>query len=287
MWATKNQDYKITPEIKNRLYAYLSTVLKSKGGKLYIAGGHHDHVHCFLSLPPTLSLSEMMQAVKSASSRWIKCQPSIDRAFAWEEGYTAISVQDDRVDAICSYIKDEGSRHGKISYKDELIKLLNAQSIAYQDEFVCRNTHCKLLIHLIWSTKKRTLSLPKSIQPSLYEKISDIVHKAGGIVHAIGGIEDHVHLLFEAPRNMALADVVKQIKVTTSSWLANQGSSWRDFEWQIGYGAFSISLPTLEAVKQYIMQQEEHHKSSSTTNEWNEFLIKKGWNYANALQLTL
>ena len=96
------------------------------------------------------------------------------------------------------------------------------------------------------------------------------------IVHAIGGIEDHVHLLLEISRKMALSDLVKDIKVKATHWLLKKSQSFNCFEWQVGYGGFSISLPTVDVVKQYIMQQEEHHKVCTSISEWNEFVFHKG-----------
>lgn len=276
IWSTDNQQYKIPSAVNNQLYAYISTVIKSKEGKLYLAGGSHDHIHCLISLPPTLSISAMMRMVKSNSSKWIKHQQSIDPKFAWEDGYTAISVQHDRVDAVCTYIKDEGNRHEKMSYKDELSKILALQNIAYDEKYFLSNTHSKILLHLIWSTKNRIPFLDKSIRPFLYTEMANVVSKTGGICHSVGGIEDHVHLLIETSRNIALSDLINEIKVAASHWISLKGHTFQDFEWQIGYGAFSISLHTVEAVKQYIMQQEEHHKKATSNHEWNEFILNKG-----------
>ncbi len=276
MWATKNQQYKIPSLVRNQLYHYLSTIIKSNEGKLYLAGGSHDHIHCLISMAPTISVSSMMRMIKSHTSKWIKYQTSVDPKFTWEDGYTAISVQNDRVDAVCKYILDDEKRHEKLSYKEELINLLKHQNIQFHEKYYMTNTHTKLLLHIVWSTKNRKACLAKSICASLYAEISKTVVKTGGIIHAIGGIEDHIHLLIETNRNIALSDVIKEIKVTATHWLASKDSIFSDFEWQQGYGAFSISFLTLEAVNQYIRQQEMHHKKSTSADEWNTFIMNKG-----------
>ena len=106
--------------------------------------------------------------------------------------------------------------------------------------------------------------------------LRDTVVKTGGITHAIGGIEDHVHLLIDAPKNLALSDLIKKLKVSSTHWVSSKDLKIQNFEWQTGFGAFSISLPTLDAVKQYILQQEEHHKTTSAKDEWNKLLLKRG-----------
>jgi len=276
IWSTQNQVIKIPPSIRNELYAYLSTVIKSNEGKLYLAGGHHDHLHCLLSLPPKTSIAAMMQYIKISSSRWIKYQKSIEPQFSWEDGYTAISVQNDRVHSVCSYIKDEDKRHEIQSYSDELLKILRLQNVAYEEKYFLSRSHSKVLLHVIWSTKNRMPSIDKSIRPYLYEVMNDAICKRKCVVHAIGGVEDHVHLLIEISRTMSLSDLVKEIKGTASRWLSTQGHVFRDFEWQEGYGAFSISISTMDVVKQYVLGQEDHHKKTAYSDEWDQFILKKG-----------
>lgn len=273
IWSTQDQQFEIPKPIRDQLYSYISEIIKTNEGKLYFAGGHNNHVHCLLSLPPHISIGTLMRFIKANSSKWIKYQKSILAQFSWEDGYTAISLQYDRLDAVCSYIKNEEERHITISYGDELSTILKLQNIPYNEQFFLKNSHSKILMHAIWSTKNRTPYINKSIRPALYQVIFDKINKMGCITHSIGGIEDHVHLLIEISRTIALSDLVKEIKAATSHWMTMKDLS---LEWQTGYGAFSLSVPTLEIVKEYIIQQEEHHKHFDQSNEWNEFIMKKG-----------
>lgn len=274
IWSTQNQKFIIPQQIINELCGYVSTVIKSKGGKLYLGGGHDNHLHCLLSLPPTISISTMMQFIKSSSSKWIKYQKPIDPQFSWENGYTAFSIQDDRVDAVYSYIKNEEKRHEKISYRDEILSVLRLQNIQFEEKYFLERSHSKLLSHIIWSTKNRDRLIEKSMRPFLYQAMSDAASRADCIMHAIGGVEDHVHLLIEISRTTALSDLVREIKSAAICQLRNH--SFNDFDWQTGFSAFSISLPTIGAVKQYIAQQEEHHKQYTYADKLNEFILKKG-----------
>jgi putative transposase len=108
----------------------------------------------------------------------------------------------------------------------------------------------------------------------LYEHMSGIISHLKGIVYEIGGIEDHVHILFEIPKNQALSNVIRDVKVSATQWL-KEVPKYYDFEWQTGYGAFSVSLSQMNVVKNYIQNQEEHHKKSTFAEEYELILTKK------------
>ena len=88
------------------------------------------------------------------------------------------------------------------------------------------------------------------------------------IALTIGGAEDHVHLLFHLPPKLALAKAVLLLKSNSSRWLSEQG---REFSWQEGYGAFSVSSSNLDAVMRYIQNQEAHHRKSVLTRSFGRF----------------
>jgi len=92
-------------------------------------------------------------------------------------------------------------------------------------------------------------------------------------ISEIGGVEDHVHLLFHLPPSLALARAITLFKSNSSKWI-NQ--SVRKFAWQEGYGAFSVSASNLTAVVRYIQNQEVHHRKISFENEYLALLKKHG-----------
>ena len=261
MWSTRDQKFNLSNTIRNELYAYIFGVIKFKEGYLLLADGSHDHIHCLISLPPTISLSNMIQSIKGSSSKWIKSKTEIDPKFCWQDGYIAISLQEDRRQFVYSYIRKDEERHLTINYRNELLGILKMQNICIlmKNIYLILPTQ-KYLVHFIWSTKNRIPYLEKSIRPSLYTELSRVICENKGNVYAIGGIEDHVHLLVEVPKDKALSDLVRDIKSAGTQLLIKKDPL---FEWQIGFGAFSISLPSLDIVKQYIQNQEEHHKSKT------------------------
>ncbi len=88
----------------------------------------------------------------------------------------------------------------------------------------------------------------------------------------VGGTADHVHALFRLSKNRALAEVVEEIKTSSSRWIKTQAKGLGGFHWQNGYGGFSVSPTELEQAVKYIEQQEAHHRSLSFQDEYRRFL---------------
>ncbi|HEV3144490.1 MAG TPA: IS200/IS605 family transposase [Gemmataceae bacterium] len=130
--------------------------------------------------------------------------------------------------------------------------------------------------HLVFSTKGRVPSITPDIQARLWEYLGGIVRGAGGIPIQIGGTADHVHLLVTLKQQPALADFMRELKAGSSGWIHDTFPDGRDFAWQTGYGAFTISHSALDAVKKYIVNQEEHHRQQSFQDEFRALLIKHG-----------
>jgi REP element-mobilizing transposase RayT len=88
----------------------------------------------------------------------------------------------------------------------------------------------------------------------------------------VGGIEDHVHLLFSLSRTRTVAQVVETMKTSSSKWIKAKGPAVAQFHWQTGYGAFSVSQSNANAVVQYIQNQAEHHRKVTFQEEYRKFL---------------
>ena len=108
------------------------------------------------------------------------------------------------------------------------------------------------------------------IKLRLHAYLGGIVRELGGTALIIGGTNDHVHLLIGLPPTLALSDVVRTIKTNSSRWMHEQGKT--EFEWQRGFGAFSVSSANLDAIKRYIANQEEHHQKTTFRDEFIDFL---------------
>ncbi len=135
------------------------------------------------------------------------------------------------------------------------------------------------LIHLIFSTKNREPLLLLEIRPTLFAYQSGILKQLESPSLVIGGVADHVHVLFCLSNNYALSKVIEELKKASSKWLKTQGNVFRNFYWQAGYGAFSVSQSNVEEVRRYIEQQEEHHRTKTFQEELVSFLKKHEMQY--------
>ncbi len=109
--------------------------------------------------------------------------------------------------------------------------------------------------------------------------IAGIVRSKGGILLDIGGMPDHVHLITKFKADRSVAEMVRLIKSNSSKWVNERDGRSVRFEWQSGYGAFSVSQSQLEALRHYVRNQEEHHRTRSFQDEFREFLDRHGIEY--------
>jgi putative transposase len=141
------------------------------------------------------------------------------------------------------------------------------------------SSYLSLHYHFIFSTKGRSPTIHPSMAQRLYDYIGGIVREIGGTLLAAGGMPDHVHLLCRLPATKSLADVLRDIKASSSKWIHDEFPALREFAWQTGYGAFTVSLSGLKDVKQYIADQEEHHRERTFQEEFVRFLRTHGIEY--------
>lgn len=139
------------------------------------------------------------------------------------------------------------------------------------------STHTSLHVHFVFSTKNRFPSISTEWRPRLHEYLGGCIRGLGGVPLQIGGVADHVHLLVGLKAVHAPADIVREIKKASTSWIRESVDS--KFQWQEGYGAFTVSRHDLESLAAYISGQEEHHRSKSFQEEYVEFLLEQGIPY--------
>jgi len=131
----------------------------------------------------------------------------------------------------------------------------------------------KMWTHLIFSTKDRYPFLADpEIREQTHKYIAGILRKHDCATLLVGGVADHVHALFALSKNHSIADIVYQVKRSSSKWIKTHGSEYKKFHWQNGYGAFSVSQSHVEQVRRYIEGQERHHRRVAFQDEFREFL---------------
>ena len=130
------------------------------------------------------------------------------------------------------------------------------------------STHSNLLFHLIFRTRKSSALIDPTIQKVLYPYIDGIVKGEKADLLAIGGIEDHIHLLIRLRPTHHIPDIVRRIKGNSSKWINEKWADRERFAWQRGYGIFSVSESNSMSIKKYIDRQEAHHKRMSFRHEY-------------------
>jgi putative transposase len=129
-----------------------------------------------------------------------------------------------------------------------------------------------LLFHVVFSTKDREPLIRELFRDELEKYIAGIVRNQGGVMLAIGGMPDHLHVVAKFKADRSVAEMVRLIKANSSKWVNESHGDAGRFAWQAGYGAFSVSQSQLAALRTYVKNQEAHHRTRSFQEEFREFL---------------
>ena len=134
----------------------------------------------------------------------------------------------------------------------------------------------RLHVHLVFSTKQRVPFLSDAVRDPLHRYMAVVLQDLGCPATLINSVEDHVHVLFELSRTVAVSAVVETVKRSSSKWIKTQGAEFADFSWQAGYGAFAVSESNVASVREYIVGQREHHRKRTFQDEYRAFLDRHG-----------
>ncbi len=135
----------------------------------------------------------------------------------------------------------------------------------------------RVVLHVVFSTKNRVPFLKDpELRARLHGYMAGVLQNIGCEPILIGGVEDHVHILCNLSRTVTIADLVEKAKTGPSKWMKEQAPAYRDFHWQGGYGAFSVSQSNVEQVRAYVATQEEHHREVSFQDEFRALCRKHG-----------
>ena len=125
----------------------------------------------------------------------------------------------------------------------------------------------RILLHVVFSTKeRRPLLRDHGFREEMHHYIGGILNGQECPAIIVGGVEDHVHLL------CAPADMVKEVKRSSSLWIKTRAPEFGDFAWQSGYGVFSLGCSQIEEVRRYIADQEQHHRKLTFQDEFRRLL---------------
>jgi REP element-mobilizing transposase RayT len=136
IFSTKNREPFITPAIESDLYPYMASIFRDHKSPSLIIGGEVDHVHALFTLSRTVAVADLVEEVKTGSSKWIKTIGREFRNFHWQKGYGAFSIGQSSVPALKRYIRNQKQHHRRVSFEDEYRTFFKRYEIQFDERYV-------------------------------------------------------------------------------------------------------------------------------------------------------
>ena len=136
IFSTKERRPFIEADTRPKLHAYLATVARNAGCEAYRVGGVADHVHLAIRLSRTITIADLVETLKTSSSKWVKTQSPGLAAFSWQRGYGCFSVGPSDLDALCAYIDGQEEHHKTRTFQDEFRMFLKKYGVEHDEAYV-------------------------------------------------------------------------------------------------------------------------------------------------------
>ena len=136
VFAVKFRESLISQEWEERLYMYISGIIREKQQKLIAINGMPNHIHILVGMKPSCCLSDLVREIKKASNDFVNGNKLSKSNFSWQEGYGAFSYSHSQLDSVITYIKNQKEHHKAKSFREEYIEFLNKFNVEYKDQFL-------------------------------------------------------------------------------------------------------------------------------------------------------
>jgi putative transposase len=136
VFAVKGRENLIGKSWQDEIHKYIAGIIKAKEQKSIIVNGVADHIHCFIGLRPSMSISDLVRDIKNNSSRFINERSFVKGKFQWQEGYGVFSYSHSHIGQVYQYIQNQEEHHKKKTFKEEYIEFLNAFQIEHKPEYL-------------------------------------------------------------------------------------------------------------------------------------------------------
>lgn len=136
IFSTKHREPFITSEIESELHPYMAKIFRELKSPSLTIGGTYDHIHILFSLGRVIAIADLVEEVKTNTSKWIKTKGPEFKNFHWQSGYGAFSIGQSSVAAVKRYIRNQKEHHRRITFQDEYRKFLKAYKVDYDERFV-------------------------------------------------------------------------------------------------------------------------------------------------------
>ena len=136
VFAVKGRDNLITKPWRDELHKYIAGIIKGKAQKSIIVNGVADHIHCFVGLKPSMSISDLVRDIKNNSTNFVNEKRLVKGKFSWQEGYGAFSYSHSHINDVYNYILNQEEHHKKKTFKEEYLEFLNKFEIPYEERYL-------------------------------------------------------------------------------------------------------------------------------------------------------
>jgi REP element-mobilizing transposase RayT len=127
------------PSWQDELHKYITGIIQNQGNKVFAIGGVPDHLHIFMDISPTSSLSDLMRDVKASATKWINKKNFNDEHFQWQRGFAAFSYAKSQLHAVATYVENQEEHHKKKSFHKEIIQFLDRFEVSYEERYLFKD----------------------------------------------------------------------------------------------------------------------------------------------------
>ncbi len=136
IFSTKNREPLISLAIEQELHPYMATIFREHNSPSLIIDGTSDHLHILFALSRTIAVADLVEEVKTGSSKWIKTKGREFKNFHWQKGYGAFSVAQSNVDVVKRYIQNQKQHHRRVTFQDEYRQFLKRHQVEFDERYV-------------------------------------------------------------------------------------------------------------------------------------------------------
>ncbi|HEX9650874.1 MAG TPA: IS200/IS605 family transposase [Cyclobacteriaceae bacterium] len=136
VFAVKGREKLIAKSWKQQLNEYISGIIRNKNQKAIIVNGMADHIHVFIGLKPSISISDLVRDIKNNSSNFINKSKLVPGKFSWQEGYGAFSYSHSHISKVYNYILNQEKHHRKKTFREEYIDLMMKFNIPFDEKYL-------------------------------------------------------------------------------------------------------------------------------------------------------
>ncbi|MCF2445068.1 IS200/IS605 family transposase [Dyadobacter sp. CY345] len=136
VFAVQDRENLIRKEFRTEIFEYIAGIIKGKNQKPIIVNGVGDHIHVFVGIRPSMSVSDLVRDIKNNSSNFINSKKFVKGKFSWQEGYGAFSYGQSQIESVFNYIKNQESHHQKQTFREEYLDMLVKFQVQYDDKYL-------------------------------------------------------------------------------------------------------------------------------------------------------